>query len=236
MVYICTMRARFLFISTLVFLLVGATSAQAQEVKKEKFNPNYSIQDVSAELGVLSSVDDGRMDTIFLQMTYSRLFWRHFAFRTGIMAAPEPGGFEYLAGIPLGISYKTGTVSFEDAASYALTGAISDAVWDGLFGHSDQIGGDILVNLLFMLFRRWEFYIGVTPGYYLGAPSKNEGVETYDRFSLWGDAGAILSIPIWRLSLNLSPTFHYSFMDNYTINGVPTRSIVSFSAGISWLF
>ncbi len=226
------MSTRSIIIS-LVLLLAGTASLQAQT---GKFNPNYSIQDISAEFGVLTSVDEGNMDTIFLQMTYSRLFRRHFAFRTGIMAAPEPGGYEYLAGIPLGISYKTGTVSFEDAAAYALTGAVSDAVWDGLFGYGDQIWNDLIANLFFFLFRRWEFYIGVTPGLYLGAPSRNEDVSTYSRFSLWADAGAVLSIPIWRFSLNLSPTFHYSFLDNYTTDGIPSRSIMSFSAGISWLF
>lgn len=226
------MSTRSIIISIVLFL-AGTASLQAQT---EKFNPNYSIQDISAEFGVLTSVDDGNMDTIFLQMTYSRLFRRHFAFRTGIMAAPEPGGYEYLAGIPLGISYKTGTVSFEDAAAYALTGAVSDAVWDGLFGYGDQIWNDLIANLFFFLFRRWEFYIGLTPGLYLGAPSRNEGVSTFGRFSLWADAGAVLSIPIWRFSLNLSPTFHYSFLDNYTTDGIPSRSIMSFSAGISWLF
>lgn len=226
------MRAKIVIIS-LALLLAGTASLKAQ---KAKFNPNYSIQDVSAEFGALTSVDNGNMDTIFLQMTYSRLFWRHFAFRTGIMAAPEPGGYEYLAGIPLGISYKTGTVSFEDAAAYALNGAINDAVWDGLFGRGDQIWNDLIGNLFFLLFRRWEFYIGVTPGMYLGAPSRNEGVDTFGRFSLWADAGAVLSIPIWRFSINLSPTFHYSFLDNYSVDGIHPRSIMSFSAGISWLF
>lgn len=226
------MKAKIAIISIVLFL-AGTASLQAQA---GKFNPNYSIQDISAEFGVLTSVDDGNMDTIFLQMTYSRLFRRHFAFRTGIMAAPEPGGYEYLAGIPLGISYKTGTVSFEDAAAYALTGAVSDAVWDGLFGYGDQIWNDLIANLFFFLFRRWEFYIGVTPGLYLGATSMNEGVSTFGRFSLWADARAVLSIPIWRFSLNLSPTFHYSFLDNYTTDGIPSRSIMSFSAGISWLF
>ena len=80
------MRAKIVIIS-LALLLAGTASLKAQ---KAKFNPNYSIQDVSAEFGALTSVDNGDMDTIFLQMTYSRLFWRHFAFRTGIMAAPEP--------------------------------------------------------------------------------------------------------------------------------------------------
>lgn len=218
------MRTLERIIISAAILIAGTANIQAQETTKAKFNPDYSIQDISAEGGVLAAFNGGSMDAGYFQLTYSRLFWKHFAYRAGLMAAPDMGGFGPLAGIPLGISWKTGTVSFEDAASYALTGAINNAVWDGLSGHSDEIGSDMLTNLLFLLFRRWEFFVGVTPAYYAG------------NFALLGDAGVTLSIPIWRLTLNISPVFHYSFLNDIQTDGDPTRIMMSLSGGLSWLF
>ena len=94
------------------------------------------------------------MDSYYLQLTYSRLFWRQFAYRVGAMAVQEPGGFPWLAGVPLAVSYRPWTVSFEEAAAYALKETIFDTVYDGLSGRSDQIGSDILFNLFWLLFRK----------------------------------------------------------------------------------
>lgn len=211
-------------------------SMQAQEEQKVKFNPYYSIQDINVEYGGIASFNGGAMDSNYMQITYSRLFWDHFAFRAGAMAINNPGGFQWLAGVPVGISYRPGTVSFKDALAYSLQETVFDTVWYGLSGQSDLIGHDLLANLLLLLFRRMDFFVGITPGVYLGERSQDANVSTYGRFSLFGDAGAVFSIPIWRLTLNLSPAFHYSFLNNVELDGNPTRIMMSVSGGISYLF
>lgn len=225
----------------LIFLLAailcaGAVCANAQEEQKVKFNPDYSIQDISAEFGHIASFNGGAMDSYYLQLTYSRLFWRQFAYRVGAMAIQEPGGFPWLAGVPLAVSYRPWTVSFEEAAAFALKETIFDTVYDGLSGRSDQIGSDILFNLFWLLFRRAEFIVGVTPGIYLGTASSASNVATYGRVALFGDAGLKLSIPIWRMSLDVTPMIHYSFLRNTELDGEPTRLMLSISGGISYLF
>ena len=225
------------FVSILAGLLcAGALCANAQEEEKIKFNPEYSIQDIAVEYGRIASFNGGAMDSNYLQINYSRLFWRQFAFRAGAMAVKDPGGFEWLAGVPLAVSYRPWTVSFEDAVAYTLQESLYDTVYDSLSGRSDEIGSDILFNLFWLLFRRFELIVGVTPALYLGNASPAANVNTYGRFAIIGDAGIKLSIPIWRLSLDITPQAHYSFLKNTELDGEPTRLMLSASFGISYLF
>jgi len=80
--------------------------------------------------------------------------------------------------VPIGLSWRTGTLSFEDAAAFAVSGAIYDTVWDSLSGNTGRIGDDLFANLLLVLLRRMEFFVGLTPGFYLGAPSNDPAVTT----------------------------------------------------------
>ena len=228
------MRRLFTVFAGLLF--AGAICANAQEEEKVRFNPDYSIQDIAVEYGRIASFNGGGMDSYYLQINYSRLFWRQFAFRTGALAVREPGGYEWLAGVPLAVSYRPWTVSFEDAVAYSLRETLYDTVYDSLSGRTDQIGSDILFNLFWLLFRRAEFIVGVTPAYYLGRVSAASNVDTYGRFALIGEAGLKLSIPIWRFSLDITPKAHYSFLKNTEIDGEPTRFMMSGSVGISYLF
>lgn len=217
-------------------LVTGALTLHAQNEPKPKFNPNYAMQSLSAEYGVMASFNGGAMDSQYFQLTYSHKFWRHFSYRTGAMAVPRPGGFELLAGIPLGLSFSTGTASFEDAASYALHQSIYDVVAGTIWGDYGGISHNLVENLLLLLFRRFDFFVGITPGYYFGKPSTASNITIHNRYSLWVDAGMTLSIPIWRFTLNLSPVFHYACINNCEMDNQPTRTVMSFSGGISYLF
>ncbi|MBP5333127.1 MAG: hypothetical protein J6W94_06440 [Bacteroidales bacterium] len=217
-------------------LCAGIVCANAQDEDNVRFNPEYSIQDISVEYGRIASFNGGAMDSNYLQVNYSRLFWRQFAFRAGAMAVKDPGGFEWLAGAPLAVSYRPWTVSLEDAVAYTLQETLYDTVYDSLSGRSDQIGSDILFNLFWLLFRRFELIVGVTPALYLGNASPASNVNTYGRFALIGDAGVKFSIPIWRFSLDITPQAHYSFLRNTELDGEPTRLMMSASFGISYLF
>jgi len=214
------------------------TQPQTQTVtQKKKFNSELALTDIRFDIGILgSTAKDGGMAASLLQFTYSRKFWNRVVWRAGAQFASDACGYENLVGVPIGIGYRTGTLTFEEAATYAATGAVVDVVWDGLSGHPEQIGEDILANLLLLLFRRCEFYVGLTPGYYLGPASTDEAVDPLRRFSLTGDIGAVLSIPIWRFTVNLTPAYHYAFTKNYTYNGKAERHLFSATLGLGYMF
>lgn len=217
-------------------LVTGALTLHAQNETKPKFNPNYAMQSLSAEYGAIASFNGGAMDSQFIQLTYTHKFWKRFSFRGGAMAVPGPGGFQFFAGAPLGVSFSTGTATFEEAAAYALQESIFDVVISASWGNYGSLSHNLLENLLFLLFRRLDFFVGVTPGYYFGEPVNASNVTTYGRFSLWADAGMSLCIPIWRFTLNFSPVFHYAFINNCDMDNLPTRTMMSISGGISYLF
>jgi len=219
-----------------LLVLAGWLEAGAQDVRQQlRFNPNYSRQDICAEWG-RSNINRG-MDTPYLQVSYTHLFWKHWAWRAGGMLAISPGRYDFAVGAPVSIVYRSGTASFEESLRYGLGGAVASSIWDGAWGNIDEIPGDILFYLCSILFRRADFFLGVTPGYYLGRALEGEGSRLY----CTADLGASLCIPIWRLSLNITPAFHYSFTQtpgyDYAFNG-PTRNPLFFSLGlgVSYLF
>ena len=126
----------------------------------------------------------------------------------------------------------------------------------------------VILNLFNIFLRRSEFFAGITPGYLLGPESHvpkvygmttssrpllmETGFQLNNRFSLSADAGATLSIPLWRFSLDITPAIHYLFTNNVTEsrqtfdiqNNNPTgppevkpiRWLFSVSGGLSFLF
>ena len=61
-----------------LLVLAGWLEAGAQEVRQQlRFNPYYSRQDIYAEWG-RSNIRRG-MDTPYLQVSYTHLFWKHWA-------------------------------------------------------------------------------------------------------------------------------------------------------------
>jgi hypothetical protein len=113
---------------------------------------------------------------------------------------------------------------------------VEDVVWDGITGQgSDQMARDVVANFLFIVFRRFEGFVGVTPGYVFGNHSTpgttlygasdgeqtvsaiyEEGIRLNRRFTLTADAGLTLSVPLWRFSLDVTPAFHYLITNNFS--------------------
>ena len=227
-----------ILIILLGLLTLTAMPARAQEQAPlpVKFNPDYALQDIRADYGMYTSISPSSIDGNYLQISYTRLFWRRFAWKAGACFLTNPGGYDFLLGAPVAIAYKSGTTPFEDAIAYGLEGALTSTVIDGIFGNTDRIADDILTNLLLVLFRRMEFYAGVTPGVCLGEAMLGSNEEVFGRFTLTGDLGMVLSLPIWRFSLNLTPAFHYAFIGNYQIDNRVPRAYFSIGAGVNYLF
>lgn len=212
----------------LTFALMLGIPAGAQEVQKQKFNVNASTQNIKADYGFyFALISDSPIDAQMAQLSYTRLFWKKLAVRGGLMVSPGAGGYSFLAGFPIALNYCPGTLGLEDALATAAGLSIADTVFDVLTGQPEAIGEDIAGNLLLVLFRRAEFFVGMTPGYFAGASSP---------LSLTADAGFILGIPIWRFGLNLTTAYHYSITKNVICREEPVRSFLSLTAGISYLF
>lgn len=219
-----------------VALLLGAEMQPAQAQQSVRFNADYAIRDVRVDYGVCGAVKNNFVASDLFQVSYSQLFWRRFAWKAGAVFVTNPGGFQSLVGAPIGLAYRTFTIPVENALGYAVEESVYDAVTDAVWGYSDRIGGHILANLLWALVRRSEFFIGVTPCCYLGVPSIADNVQTFSRFALTGDLGFSLSIPIWRFSINFTPAYHYSFIRNYEVDGITPRHLITFTAGLGFLF
>ena len=223
------MKNTLLFI-TLLFLAILPVSAQ----RKERFNPDLSWNTLRAAYGVrIPMGSDLAPDGDAFSVSYTRRFSNHWGWRTGFEFLPENISVSDCAGLPAAIVYRTYTVGFKTGVQNAVLNSAADVVWDGVMGYgAEQMRQDVLANFLFILFRRAEFFAGVTPGYIFGEgtiPGSVYGitdgtrttpyVETIQlnrRFSLSADAGATLSIPLWRFSLDITPAFHYLITNNFS--------------------
>lgn len=205
--------------------------AQEAQPKKAKFDANRSMENIRADYGLYSYLlpeEQPSINSRLLEVTYTRRFWRHLGYRVGAMISPNAGGYSFLAGVPVALDFCPGTMSFGESVGYAAGMSVADAVVDGLSGHPEDIGSDILGNLLLVVFRRVEFYGGVTPAWLRGAEKP---------FACTADLGLVVTIPIWRFGLNFTPAYHYALTQNvFDANGKPVRSIMTLTGGISYLF
>ena len=218
-------------------LLAGAAWVPAQAQERVRFNPDYSVSDIRVEYGLWAPLQNSSTEPTYRmwQAMYTRKFWGPFAWRAGGLACWK--GLDGFYGMPLGLSIRSRTQTvgeaLTDAAVYSAADAIDYTIWGD--GDYSGLGGMIIWNFLGALFRRSEFTLGVTPGMYTGY--KHIG------FGLTGDLGLVLAIPIWRFSLNLTPTLHYAFVPNkYLIpedndaNVKPTRLFLSATVGLEYMF
>lgn len=220
----------------LLVLSIGlAITAQAQENESVTLPDEIPFtRNIRLEAGLYggTKIDDYAG---ILQLTYTKNFWGPLAWRTGVLATGEGLGYQGYAGVPLSLSYCPGTMSLQDRLTWAAEASIIDLIVDCITGNTDQIGADLFGNLLFVLFSRTEFFVGVTPGYWIGRKADfNLG---HPRFSLTADAGMVLSIPLGRLSFDITPTYHYSFGKNIVKEEEgPQRHFFSIGLGLGWLF
>lgn len=218
----------------IVLLAIGLPlAARAQGITTREFDPGDFTQNLRFEAGIYGNTGVNDVAGMF-QLTYTRNFWGPFAWRGGLLAAGDGLGYDGYAGIPLSLSYCPGTMSFRDRLILAAEESIFDIIMDVITGDTDRIGEDILINLVAVLFRRTEFFAGVTPGWWYG-PKADYNLG-HPRFSTTLDAGMVLSIPIRRLSIDIMPTYHYSLGRNIVTEDGPMRHFFSIGFGLSWIF
>ncbi len=243
-----------------------ATLLSAQE--NTRFNPDRTWNTLRAEFGFLTPMDaESTSGDMLLSLSYTRRFAGHWGWRTGFQYAPEFISIQDHVGLPVAIVFRSGTIGFKDSLRSAAIGTATDIAWGGLTGAgSEEIAHDALSSFLFFLFRRFEGFAGVTPGYLIGnghigrtssysasgSTPYDEGVLLNSRFTLTADAGLTLSIPIWRFSLDVTPAFHYLLTKNCSEyrqaidpltdlpvgqpSTKPVRWLFSLTGGVSFLF
>ncbi|MBR1570687.1 MAG: hypothetical protein IJ651_08160 [Bacteroidales bacterium] len=190
--------------------------SEPSQVVRPRFNPEYSIQDLRAEYGFYTPIKGSGPSQWMLSALYTRQFYGRLAFRTGVQLVGEGG-----AGIPLALVWRPGTVSMGTSLVNAAEMAVYDVVRGGYYGDMSGVGRNILYDFLLALFRRSEYFLGLTPAWYGGKPA------------VTGDVGLVLSIPIWRIGLNITPVYHYSFT---SVDEETSRHFFSMTGGISFLF
>jgi len=208
--------------------------AFAQEAVR--FHPEFSFRDFRAEYGVYTAagVKNAPLNRTFT-LSYTANFWGPMAYKAGVQGMFP--GFDYgmHVGMPLAIAYRPGIRSLGNSLLTAAEMSISDTVLNGYYGTTDRIGSDILANFIMALFRRSEYYVGLTPGLYSGT-FNGLTADEYGQFSLTLDVGLVLSIPIWHFSLNIHPAYHYGLAGYPIQAGDLRRSMFSIAGGIGWLF
>lgn len=250
-------------------MLVSPAAAQV----KPDFDPDYAWNTIRAEYGALIPAGTVSNKSLgLMSLSYTRRYSGRWGWRTGVQYASLDAPVDYYIGLPLSAVYRFRTKSFDGRVQRALDHIGDDLSWN--YGgdppdyEKQRMRHSVVDNLFNIFLRRSEFFAGITPGYLLGEraciPSiygmttsdgpiwMETGFQLDNRFSFTVDAGATLSIPLWRFSLDISPTVHYLFTNNINENrqsidpknntpiGQPTvkpiRWLFTISGGLSFLF
>jgi hypothetical protein len=203
--------------NTLLLLACILLSIPAGAQRKDGFDPDLARNAIRAEYGAL--VPFGTMPNNsagFFSLSYTHRSAGHWGWRGGLQYAPIGTPTKDYVGLPLAVVYRASASTFNSR---------QQEYWDDDFGR-DRMKKDIFADVLSAFFRRTEIFAGVTPGYLLGDESNRKsvhgvawsddgrsiwteaGLQLDNRFSLSADAGVTFSIPIWRLSLDITPAFH----------------------------
>ena len=213
----------------IILLLAAGFVARGQEQVKFRFNPEYSMQDIRLEAGVFYAIKEGTRNTV-VRGYYTHQFWNQLAYRVGgqLLLGDLGSGI----GIPCGVALRPGVLSMKQSVAAAAEMAIFDSVWYGYHGAPEAIGHNVFMRFLMALFRRTEYHVGLTPTIF-ASQILEPGAHSRNSFLLTADAGFVLSIPIWRLCLNVSPTYHFALINTATD---PARHLFSITGGVSYLF
>ncbi|MBR1510583.1 MAG: hypothetical protein IJ623_08040 [Bacteroidales bacterium] len=203
-------------------LMLSITAMGQTQMAPVKFKQEYSTRDIRADYGYLIDID-GNSGYPVLQVHYTQNFYGPLAFRAG--AQMTPGSGVQQLGLPIALAYRPGIRSWGTSIAWAAEQSVYDSVWRGAYGNPESIGGSILTNFLLALFRRTEYFVGLTPAF---------SMEGY--FAATADVGFVLSIPIWRLGLNITPAYHHVLTPGYFNSSDNAGSIFTITAGISFLF
>ena len=258
-----------LFSITLFLFLIPSVRAQ----EKLDFDPDLAWNTLRAEYGAVIPVGTVSNKSFgHFSLSYTRRYSGRWGWRVGMQYASLETPVNNCIGLPFAAVYRFRTNSFDGRLQKALDDSVDDLSWNG--------GGDVpeyekrrmrnavVDNLLFVFLRRTELFAGITPGYLLGQESHSTkvygttssagpiwtetGFQLNNRFFLSADAGATLSIPIWRFSLDITTAAHYMFTKNVCENRLyidpktntpigqqtikPIHWLFTLSGGLSFLF
>lgn len=217
----------------ILLMVAGVLPAAAQ---KQVFRAENSYRDYRLDVGLYGSIDNESVSSPVFSLVYTENFWQGAAYKLGLQVAPGLMDYGSLVGVPVAIAWRPGVYPIEYSLLNAAEDSIYDTVWNGLYGRTDEIVSDIAMNFLLSMIRRVEFYAGLTPGLMLGPYSGVDGTSG-SRLSLTADAGVVMSLPVWHISLNLTPAYHYAIIPNaYTEDGHAMHHFLTFSIGLGYLF
>ena len=207
----------------LLLLACIILSIPAEAQRKDGFDPDQARNAIRAEYGAL--IPFGPMSNnsagIF-SLSYTRQSAGHWGWRGGVQYAPIGSPTKDYVGLPLAVVFRTSSSTFNSRPREYR---------DDEFGR-DRMKKDIFADVFSAFFRHTELFAGVTPGYLLGGETDRKtvhgaawsddgrsiwteaGLQLDNRFSLSADAGVTFSIPIWRLSLDITPAFHGLLTDS----------------------
>ena len=213
---------------------MAAHFVSAQE--KPIFDPDYAWNTLRAECGTLIPVSTDLADnSLQLSLSYTKRFSDHWGWRAGASYASENTAVRDFVSAPMAVVYRSYTASFGRRVRDAAATSVEQVAMDGMMGYgSGRMARDVITSFVGVLFRGFEMYAGVTPGYVFGNGTIERGTTTYysgagprtemydagiqlnRRFTLTADAGVTFSIPIRHISLNVTPGFHYLLTNNFS--------------------
>ena len=215
---------RLLIISASIFLAVFPLAAQ----RKAGSDPDFTKNSIRAEYGALIPVGTvSNSGSGLMSLSYTRRFSGPWGWRTGVQYAPVDTDVHDYAGLPLAVVFGPFANSL-DKTPRNNTGDYEP--YPGRFKRETVTG------ILSLFLRRTEVFAGITPGYLFGdATGRSRGragitssagqtqwmetsIQLGNRFSLSADAGVTLSIPLGRISLDITPAAHCLLTDNFKEN------------------
>ena len=221
-----------------LFLIV-ALAAVSLSARAQVFTADQSTQDITANYGwffPLTKEANENQVRQYVAINYTANFWRSMAFKVGLQAQ-ESKTYSAIAGLPVGIAYRPGVRSWDESIGRGVENAVANGLFEGVNGQTQMMTDNLLWDLALILFRRTEFYAGVTPGYCFGPYSPDSLMEEGSRFWLTADAGVVFSMPIWHFTLNIPLAYHYSIFHNE--NDLVNKAhwhYFSLGIGLGWLF
>ena len=212
---------RLLIVFSSILLAVFPLAAQ----RRTASDPDFTRNSIRAEYGALMPVGTvSNSGSGMMSLSYTRLFSSHWGWRTGVQYAPVDTDVHDFAGLPVAVVFGP-FVNSLDKTPRNNTGDYEP--YPGRFKR------ETVADILSLFLRRTEVFAGITPGYLFGdATGRSRGragitsstgqtqwmetsIQLGNRFSISADAGVTLSIPLGRISLDITPAAHYLLTDNF---------------------
>lgn len=219
--------------------LILALAAVSLSAGAQMFTADQSTQDITVNYGFIFPVTKNAAEGTARQsisINYTANFWRSIAFKVGVQGQ-QSNTYKAIAGLPVGIAYRPGVRSWDESIGRGVENAVANGLFEATAGQTSMMTESLVWSLAQVLFRRTEFFAGVTPGYCFGPYNPDSQLEEGGRFWLTADLGVVFSIPIWHLTLNVPIAYHYSIFHNENdLVDKPHYHYLSIGVGLGWLF